>query len=343
MKKLILLLSVLSLLLISACNSDSLLLNDLSSDKEQFVEVVNVGEGIDVETYNAIANTVKDVRQGKVKLNESQIKEIQSLIHKYGLFDLIEVAFPDEDLEIVTLKSGMKVRKKDDFYVIGDILYTEEQIYEFYGNGESDNPGEIGLRASFTNKSSLLWPGNIVFYHLSTSMSSDTRQAALDAMAHWSSVSAVQFQAKGLYTPDYINFINGSGSYSQLGRVGGAQNLSLDASLADKGTALHEIAHAIGMHHEHQKYNRDSYITVHFNYIKPDTEIVAQFTKVANNTSIYSVIFDSQSITCYGSYNAAGVYPNVATMTGTNGTSTWTAQRNAPSYSDLQLVSCFYY
>ena len=37
-------------------------------------------------------------------------------------------------------------------------------------------------------------------------------------------------------------------------------------------TAAHEIGHALGMHHEHARPDRDDHVTVDFNNIEPDKE-----------------------------------------------------------------------
>ena len=46
---------------------------------------------------------------------------------------------------------------------------------------------------------------------------------------------------------DYVRIIKDSGCYSYVGRIGGAQDLSLDnGCLYDIGTSMHEFMHAIG-------------------------------------------------------------------------------------------------
>jgi hypothetical protein len=48
---------------------------------------------------------------------------------------------------------------------------------------------------------------------------------------------------------------------SEVGRQGGGQ--FLNASLNDVGTLLHEIAHAVGLMHEHQREDRDDFVIFH--------------------------------------------------------------------------------
>jgi hypothetical protein len=62
---------------------------------------------------------------------------------------------------------------------------------------------------------------------------------------------------------DYIRFskqTEGSAN-SKLGRQGGRQ--FLNASLNDVGSLRHELCHALGMMHEHQREDRDDYVIFH--------------------------------------------------------------------------------
>jgi Astacin (Peptidase family M12A) len=47
---------------------------------------------------------------------------------------------------------------------------------------------------------------------------------------------------------DYIEFISGGGCYSNIGRIGGVQPVSLSVSgcFAKVGKAMHELIHALG-------------------------------------------------------------------------------------------------
>ena len=50
---------------------------------------------------------------------------------------------------------------------------------------------------------------------------------------------------------------------------GGNQTLSLDENCFGPGFVKHELMHAIGFAHEHQRTDRDQHVTIHYENIQP--------------------------------------------------------------------------
>ena len=57
--------------------------------------------------------------------------------------------------------------------------------------------------------------------------------------------------------------------FSTTGKSGGKQLLSLGKGCRRKGVVIHELLHALGMMHEHCRADRDQFIRINFENIKP--------------------------------------------------------------------------
>ena len=79
------------------------------------------------------------------------------------------------------------------------------------------------------------------------------------AIAHWQEKTPFRFE-EGEAT-DYISFERLTGCWSQVGRRGGMQKISLGSGCG-VGAAIHEIGHSIGLWHEQSRNDRDSFIQV---------------------------------------------------------------------------------
>ena len=57
--------------------------------------------------------------------------------------------------------------------------------------------------------------------------------------------------------------MSGNGCFSSIGRKGGPQDLSLQRNqCVDVETAIHELMHALGFEHEHNRPDRDNFIRI---------------------------------------------------------------------------------
>lgn len=120
------------------------------------------------------------------------------------------------------------------------------------------------------------------------------------AMREWEKYTCIRFHEAGPSDSNYIYFQDGLGCNSQLGMVGGVQTLNLDkAGCRFKGLYLHEIAHALGVVHEHQRPIRDKYISIIYANVEPSMKIWFQkYNPAAINS--YNVDYELSSVMHYG-------------------------------------------
>ena len=105
-----------------------------------------------------------------------------------------------------------------------------------------------------------LWGGGIVPYEINPDLGNIV--AIQTAIKTLEAQTNVRFVGRYLQE-DYVRFSKQTlgNPNSSEGRQGGRQ--FLNASLNDVGSLVHEICHALGMMHEHQRDDRDDYVIFH--------------------------------------------------------------------------------
>ncbi|KJH49011.1 astacin [Dictyocaulus viviparus] len=90
--------------------------------------------------------------------------------------------------------------------------------------------------------------------------------------------TCIRFQPRN-NEDDYLHIVKGYGCYSQVGRTGGKQEISLGDGCLYNEIVVHELMHSIGFWHEHSRVDRDDHINIRWENILPDME--SQFEKVS--------------------------------------------------------------
>ena len=68
-----------------------------------------------------------------------------------------------------------------------------------------------------------------------------------------------------------------------------------------KKTAIHEFMHALGVYHQHTRYDRDNYITVNEDNIISESA-KSQFNKLSESAAnVYNTPYSYESVMHYGS------------------------------------------
>jgi hypothetical protein len=108
-----------------------------------------------------------------------------------------------------------------------------------------------------------LWPDATVPYTFADDWGADNatmRARIVTAMGLIEAVTAVRFVPRS-GQEDYVRFRNSDGCSSWVGRDGGRQNVNLSVRCGT-GAVVHEILHALGLLHEHQRSDRNAFVQI---------------------------------------------------------------------------------
>ncbi|WP_028537043.1 M12 family metallopeptidase [Paludibacterium yongneupense] len=152
--------------------------------------------------------------------------------------------------------------------VIGDIILGRHDDIQRAGGVQAialtpaqDTVATHRVRRASRQPRAALWPDNRVYYSLQQANASG-RAAIRAAIADIEAVSALRFIERSNQNA-YIDVHSPAAACrSSIGRTGGAQKLQLADWCAHKGQALHEIMHALGFSHEHQRPDRGEHIAI---------------------------------------------------------------------------------
>lgn len=123
------------------------------------------------------------------------------------------------------------------------------------------------------------WTGGVVYYDYASDVTAENRGRFEDAARQWEdSVEALagwqvlRFVRRTNQT-NFIRVANSdrSNSYAEVGMRGGEQDLKI-LGWTSRSTILHEIGHALGAAHEHQRSDRDLYVQILTENIEPGHE-----------------------------------------------------------------------
>jgi hypothetical protein len=140
--------------------------------------------------------------------------------------------------------------------------------------------------------------------------------------------------------PDFVFVENYSGCSSYMGRMGGAQRISLVNSCVTRhGTIMHEFLHAFGFYHEQSRYDRDDWITINWSNIQPGTAY--NFAKAdPADINLLGTAYDYGSVMHYGAY-AFAVNDTIPTII-PHDPNAEIGQRITLSALDIERVQIYY-
>ncbi|KAG8177774.1 hypothetical protein JTE90_010350 [Oedothorax gibbosus] len=113
----------------------------------------------------------------------------------------------------------------------------------------------------------LKWPNHQVPYKISRKLPKGLRKLIFEAIKTWNEAFADCLPwVRRKTTRDYVLFKKSDFMcHSEVGRMYGRQPIFLAQDICGKvGSILHEMAHAVGLTHEHNRPDRNKYISINF-------------------------------------------------------------------------------
>src|SRR5829696_7613303 len=137
-----------------------------------------------------------------------------------------------------------------------------------FAAGDSD-PAHVAAHS----KKPLPWPNGIVPYDISK-LTEDQQKMALKAMQRWMDTGArVQFVPRSNQV-EYVYFTGKTDAGNNTSGDGSHQGARVDVNITafwwrqGEWMPAHELGHVLGFHHEHQRWDRDHYVTIQYEHIK---------------------------------------------------------------------------
>lgn len=165
-------------------------------------------------------------------------------------------------------------------------------------NGQSDP-----VHRATEIQTPVLWPNGLIPYDLSP-LTKEQQTLARRAMQRWMDTGArIAFIPRTSQT-EYIYFTgrtDAGNNTSQTGfKSGRRAEINITAFWWKQGEWMpaHELGHVLGFHHEHARWDRDQYVRIHYENIKPgrssDYDWIPQTNWLVSSTS-----YDYSSIMHY--------------------------------------------
>ncbi|XP_037776258.1 zinc metalloproteinase nas-38-like [Penaeus monodon] len=208
---------------------------------------------------------------------------------------------PDEALELISTLSmdllNPPVLNGSDILVEADVIMSQQQWDAMHAATVKGAPRKA-IPWGFYR-----WPVSqstglpTATYRIDSSVRSPAMIRS--AMNDWESHTCVRFVETSNINEPYINVLEDNGCYSYVGKTGTkGQKLSIGRGCYTAAIIRHELGHALGLFHEQTRADRDDYVQIFTENVRPGVEV--NFQKEDNSVS-YGQEYDFFSLMQYSS------------------------------------------
>lgn len=187
------------------------------------------------------------------------------------------------------------------------------------------------------------WTTNPIPYSFNPNVPRETRTLIERAINLWESNTCRRW-ARDIIGIDRVEFVNGGGCSSFVGKVGGTQEISVKTPGCDViGIASHEIGHSMGLFHEQSRPDQASNVKVNFGNIIASRKDNF-YPMPVKDVNTYNLGYEYGSVMHYDGMTRGFTYnPNQYSIaTNDKKYQNTIGQRTGPSFIDYKIINLAY-
>jgi hypothetical protein len=147
------------------------------------------------------------------------------------------------------------------------------------------------------------WPEGVIPYDISK-LTEDQQALVKRAMQRWMDTGARITFIPRTNQIEYVHFTGKTDAGNNTSYDGFREGALVDVNITAfwwrqaEWMPAHELGHVLGFHHEHQRWDRDDFVTIHYEHIKPGREHDYDWIP-KTNWIVSSTAYDYRSIMHY--------------------------------------------